>query len=238
MHELPPAVEIELTRTSLRDYWVDRLYQHVLDCYAGLPLAKFPEDLRLYEHLIWLARPDVIIEIGTFGGGSALWLRDRLLTLATYGHISRPHVISVDLDMSQASAQLETADPRYAEEITLVEADILDPALPSRVEDLIPASARCLVIEDSAHVYDTTWAALAGFARFVPEGGFFVVEDGCIDVEEMRPDESWPRGVLPAVRDWLRTPEGEGFTARRDLELYGISCHPEGFLQRRPKRGR
>lgn len=90
MHELPPPVDIELTRTSLRDYWVDRLYQHVLDCYAGLPLAKFPEDLRLYEHLIWLARPDVIIEIGTFGGGSALWLRDKLPTLATYGHISRP----------------------------------------------------------------------------------------------------------------------------------------------------
>jgi cephalosporin hydroxylase len=237
MHELPPSVGIELTRTSLQEYWLGRLSQHVLDSYAGVPLAKFPEDLRTYEHLIWLARPDVVIEIGTYGGGGALWLRDRLRTLATYGHISRPHVISVDLDLSQASALLARADPRYAEEITLVEADILDPALPARVEDLMPARARCLVIEDSAHVYDTTWAALAGFAAFVPEGGFFVVEDGCVDVEEMRPAEDWPRGVLPAVRDWLRTPEGEDFTVRRDLELYGISCHPEGFLQRRPKAG-
>ena len=135
------------------------------------------------------------------------------------------------------SAQLEMADPRYAEKITLVEADVLDPELPSHVEDLIPASVRCLVIEDSAHVYDTTWAAFAGFAGFVPEGDFFVVEDGCVDVEEMRPDGSWPRGVLPALRDWLRTPEGEEFTVRHDLELYGISCHPEGFLQRRPKGG-
>lgn len=77
-----------------------------------------------------LGRPEVVIEIGTYGGGSALWLRDRLLTLAAYGHISRPHVISVDLHMSQASVQLEMADPRYAEEITLVEADILDPRSP------------------------------------------------------------------------------------------------------------
>jgi len=106
------------------------------------------------------------------------------------------------------SAQLEMADPRYAEKITLVEADVLDPELPSHVEDLIPASVRCLVIEDSAHVYDTTWAAFAGFAGFVPEGDFFVVEDGCVDVEEMRPDESWPRGVLPALRDWLRDAGG------------------------------
>ncbi len=47
-------------------------------------------------------------------------------------------------------------------------------------------------------MYDTTRAALEGFARFVPPGGFFVVEDGCVDDEELRFDE-WPRGVLPAV---------------------------------------
>ena len=237
VHKLPPTVALDLSRTSIREYWLDRVSQTMLDFYAGLPLKKFPEDLRTYEHLIWLARPDVVIEIGTWGGGSALWFRDRLRTIAAYGHIGRPHVVSVDLDVTAARTLLGRADPRYAEEITLVEGDILDPALPSRVADLLPASARSLVTEDSAHVYDTTWAALSGFAAFVPPGGFFVVEDGCVDVEEMRPDDYWPRGVLPAVRDWLRTPEGEDFTVRRDLELYGFSCHPEGFLQRRAKAG-
>jgi cephalosporin hydroxylase len=89
-----------------------------------------------------------------------------------------------------------------------------------------------MVIEDSAHVYETTTAALRGFARFVPAGGFFVVEDGCVDVEEMRLTPDWPRGVHPALNDWLETPAGRRFTVRRDLELYGLSCHPGGFLQR------
>jgi hypothetical protein len=40
--------------------------------------------------------------------------------------------------------------------------------------------------------------------------------------------------VLPAVHDWLAMPAGEQFVVRRDLELYGVSCHPSGFLQRRP----
>ena len=44
----------------------------------GLPLVKFAEDLRTYERLLWSARVDVVIEIGTFVGGSALWFRDRL----------------------------------------------------------------------------------------------------------------------------------------------------------------
>jgi hypothetical protein len=38
--------------------------------------------------------------------------------------------------------------------------------------------------------------------------------------------------VLPAIRDWLAGSEGSRFVVRRDLETYGISCHPEGFLQR------
>ncbi len=57
--------------------------------------------------------------------------------------------------------------------------------------------------------------------------------DGCVDIEELRLAPGWPRGVLPALHDWLETPEGHAFDVRRDLELYGLSCHPQGFLQRR-----
>ncbi len=216
----------------MRDYWLDRVAQHTQDFYAGVPISKFPEDLRVYEHLLWLAAPDVVIELGAQHGGSALWLRDRLRTLASYGRVKAPRVVSIDLDVDGTAKQLAAADPTYAETIRLVEGDVLDPRLAKRVARLIPRRARCLVIEDSAHVYETTRAALEGFARFVPPGGFFVVEDGCVDVEEMRVDADWPRGVLPAIEDWLATKAGASFRVRRDLELYGISCHPHGFLQR------
>ena len=195
-------------------------------------LAKLPEDLRVYEHLIWASRPNVVIELGTLCGGSALWFRDRLRTLAGYAAIGRPLVISIDLRLDQAREELRAADPGYDETIILLESDVADPDLPRRVEALLPEGARCLVTEDSAHVYETTSAALNGFARFVPDQGFFVVEDGSVDYEEMRPRPTWPRGVLPAVREWLTTPEGRKFRVRRDLEIYGITSHPEGYLQR------
>ena len=50
--------------------------------------------------------------------------------------------------------------------------------------------------------------------------------------DEMRLEDAWPRGVLPALERWLGTEEGSAFTVRRDLERYGMSCHPRGFLQR------
>lgn len=229
----PPGLPIEQRLQSpISSYWLDRAAQHTQDSYAGVPLAKFPEDLRVYEHMLWADRPNVVIEIGTHSGGSALWFRDRLRTLASYGLISECHVVTIDVEIAQARRYLDRADPRWEESISLVSGDVCDETLPAQIAELLPHEARCFVVEDSAHVYTTTMAALTGFSRFVSPGGFFIVEDGCVDIEAMRLAEDWPRGVLPAIADWLASPAGVDFASRRDLELYGVTCHPGGLLQR------
>jgi len=229
--ELPRPVQAPLSET-VREYWLDRVRQHTTDRYAGVPISKFPEDLRVYEHLLWHSRANVVIEIGVEHGGSSLWFRDRLRTMTAYGRIEGAMVIALDVDTATARANIAAADPSGGESIQVLDGDVTDSALPERIASLLPSNSRALVVEDSAHTYETTAAALRGFARFVPVGGFFVVEDGCVDVEEMRASEDWPRGVLPALRDWLASPAGASFRVRRDLELYGVSCHPEGFVER------
>lgn len=227
-------IEERLDR-QLSSYWFERLDQHDEDSYAGVPLSKFPEDLRVYEHLLWADRASVVIEFGTLNGASALWFRDRLRTNAGYGRVDGDYrVISIDVDSERARAQLDRADPGWQQTITLVTADVREDGLPDRIAEMVPSGARCLVVEDCLHVYDTTMAALKGFARFVAPGGYFVVEDSYIDIEPMRKHPNAPRGVLPAVADWLRTEEGSEFVVRRDLERYGLTCAPRGLLQRRP----
>jgi cephalosporin hydroxylase len=228
---LPPKVDVALEHGELRDYWLARAAQHTQDSYAGVPLSKFPEDLRVYEHLLWQSAANVVIEIGTWCGASALWFRDRLRANAAYGRIARPLVVTIDVDLAPARLYVDALDPEH-EGVVMIEASVDEPGLADRVAELLPADARCLVVEDSAHVYETTRAALDGFHRFVGPDGYFVVEDGCVDIEELRLTPDWPRGVLPAVRDWLKTPAGSAFVVRRDLEIYGVSCHPNGFLQR------
>lgn len=227
----PPAISFDLDRTT-REFWTDRVRQHTHDSYAGVPLAKFPEDLRSFEHIIWEQRPEVVIELGSSFGGSALWFRDRQRTLQSYGRLGGGHVITIDVDATRARESLADADPRYHETITLIEADVRDPELPARIAPSIPAGARCLVVEDTAHTYATTYAALAGFARFVHPGGFFVVEDGYIDLEERRTVPGLPRGVLPAVRDWLASADGTRFEVDRSREIYGVTSNPLGYLRR------
>jgi cephalosporin hydroxylase len=233
---LPSTVTTALSAT-VRDLWLARAEQHIEDSYAGIRMSKFPEDLRVYEHLIWESGANVVIEIGTQFGGSALWFRDRLAAFARYRATPPPFVVSIDIRIGGAQERIEAVDPSYADSIALIEADVADPDLAERVEALIPPGSRCLLSEDSAHVYETTFASLEAFASFVPADGFFVVEDGCVDIDDLRLSSDWPRGVLPALHDWLATPAGRDFRIRRDLELYGISCHPEGFLHRVPAAG-
>ena len=229
--DLPPTV-ITQHADSVRQLWMSRIRQSVHDVYAGLPLCKLPEDLRVYEHLLWSTSPRVVIELGAYGGGSALWFRDRLRTLASYKRVTEPFVVSIEIDPSQMIEALDAADPDWRSSIQLIAGDVRDPVTAERVAEIVPVGTPVLVAEDSAHVYETTWAALANFSRFVQPDGYFVVEDGCVDIEELRLDDGWPRGVLPAVRDWLAIEEGQAFRVRRDLELYGLTSSPEGLLQR------
>ncbi len=229
---LPPAVQVS-PETPISDYWRARAKQHTRDRYLGIKTSKFPEDLRVYEHLMWLAKPDVIVELGAQSGGSTLWLRDRLRTLADYGLLARPPlVVSVDIDMSVARHNLSERDPAWADAIVLVEGDGCDPAVRAQVGRHIHPDAICMVIEDSAHTEATTRAALELYSDLVAPGCFFVVEDGCVDISWMRVHDDWPRGVLPALQAWLQTRQGACFQVRRDLELYGVTCHPSGFIQR------
>jgi cephalosporin hydroxylase len=227
----PDTVHAKLD-DSVRDLWVKRLLQHNGDSYCGIPLAKFPEDLRVYEHLLWETRPEVVVEVGTDHGASALWFRDRLRTLAWYGHVGDYRVITVDVDQTRAAENLYVADRTYDDDIVLVTADICDPGVRDLVDALVPAGARSMVVEDSAHVFDTTLAALEGLAHLVPVGGYFVVEDGVVDIEPLRAIEGWPRGVTAAIDRWLETAAGSCFEVQRDLECYGLTCHPGGFLRR------
>ena len=228
---LPEPVSLELDATLL-DLWRARGAQSQSDSYAGVPLVKFPEDLRVYEHLIWTAAVSTVVELGAGEGGSALWFRDRLRILEAYGRIGGPRVISVDLDTTRAEGKLAAVDPDFGKTITFVQGDVRDPRVAAQVASLVEPGTSTLVVDDSAHTYETTTAALDGYCELVAPGGFFVVEDGGVDVEEVRLDSVWPRGVLGAIGDWLDTPTGQCFTMRRDLELYGLTSHPEGFLQR------
>lgn len=227
------AIEDEL-EARLGDYYLERVRIHMNDSYAGTRMRKFPEDLRTLEEILWQCQIDVVLEIGLGLGGSALWFRDRLHTMTHYGRIAQPLVISVDVNTEQGRENLERVDPSYEETIKLVECDVCDPTVVDKVGRHLPANPRVLVIDDSAHMYETTMATLRHFSSLVPVSGYLLVEDGHRDLPGMLPSEVPGRahGVIQAISDWLATDGAGRFVQRREQERYVVTSNPRGWLQR------
>src|SRR5262249_54997363 len=156
---------------TLRSYVRERLRLVFQDSYQGVPMLKFPEDLRAYERFMWEMSANAVIELGVGAGGSTRWFRDRLLALSSgrswKRRRSRSVVVAVDVNPS----------PGLPADVIYVQGDVRDTTLPARVAALLPDGARPFIVEDTAHTYETTMAALVGFSPLVPEGGYFVVED-------------------------------------------------------------
>lgn len=197
------------TEASLRDYWHDRLCQSHTDTYRGRPLVKIPEDLRTYERIIDDTHPEIILEIGTYQGGSALWFSDRLATICGGGH-----VVTVDLDPPSISN----------EHITSLRGDALSASIHAEVMRLC-AGRRVLVSEDSAHTYEATLGLLRLYSPLVEKGSWYVVEDGAEDTDAA--PWGWGHGVRRAIAEFL----GESHRFLPSKAPYGITSNVDGWLE-------
>ena len=214
MAHVGPSMDLS---TSLLDYWKERLSRHYYDMYRDRALVKLPEDLRTYQRVIEWSQPDCIVELGTYGGGSAVWLYDQLRCLTRH---ASPLIVTVDHN-APAAFKDEEGD------IVFVQGDLASEQVRKRVAELA-SGRRTMVIDDSEHTYPVTTASLNGYADLVTSGCYFVVEDGVVDVPELGP---WPNtGVQAAIDDFLATEQGSRFS-RNDYAFYIVTMHFGGWLK-------
>lgn len=135
--------------------------------YRGILCLKNPFDFALYTKLIHELAPRTIIEIGSHSGGSALWMADMLRAFGIDGHV-------YSIDIRPVSGVTD-------ERIEFVTADVrkLGETLSSEFLHSLPGPI--LVIEDGAHFYDTTIAAMRFFAPILRPGDYLLVEDGIVN---------------------------------------------------------
>ena len=223
--------------TSVLDLWHRQVIQHHRESYRGIGLAKFPQDLWIYEKLIDLAQPEVILEIGINEGGFTRWLHDRLFLAQSFNPAPQPRtVIGIDIDIDKPKRNLVKLLNNPVEEVNLelfqcnlLNAKSLQDAK-AKIVDIV-GNRSLLIIEDSGHSYDTTKASLDTFPPLLKSGEWLVVEDTCVDIEALREIPSWPRGALSATNDFLAS--NDAFERTNFNHTYEITCHPYGFLRKK-----
>lgn len=217
---IPEPVEFHPDQ-SVRTFWKKRLEQHHYDFYKGRSLMKLPEDLRTYQHVIEACQPEVILEFGTGFGASAVWFADQLQVLAGGGR-----VVTVGDHPIEGESPLHAAfhaDKR----ITFIQGDLLDPKVVKKVHAACKGK-RVMATDDSGHTVKTTSGVLDLYSDLVPEGSWFVVEDGIVDDSGL---SIWsPTGVQPSIEAFLASEKGSRFVGH-NLAIYGITMHINGWLE-------
>jgi cephalosporin hydroxylase/lipopolysaccharide biosynthesis glycosyltransferase len=186
--------------------------------YKGIRTVKNPFDLALYPQLIWQVKPRTIIEIGSFRGGSALWLGD----MVTAFNLDT-HIYSVDVNLVTGINH-----PR----VTYLSGSgrELDKVFSSKFIEKLPRPL--LVIEDADYQHETSLKVLDFFHQYLLPDEYIIVEDGI--VSNMGEDSLYNGGPGRAIRDFLETNSHSYQIDTRYCDFYGknLTWCINGFLRK------
>lgn len=175
--------------------------------YKGIPTCKNPMDLWVYQEIIHEVKPDVIIEIGVWQGGSTFFLRHQ------FPDETDKEIFGLDIDISKVHESV-----RNYSNVTFVKVGIEPFKLPIRYLD-----KKVLVIEDSSHTYENTLECLKLYSPLVSVGSYYIVED------TIAPKLGYDLHPGLAVEDFLR--DNDKFEVDKSREKY-ITWNPGGYLKR------
>lgn len=206
----------------IRDFY--ELWFHAADTWQrnewfGLQTLQNPFDVWVTQEILWEVKPDLIIETGTFKGGSTLlW--------ATLLEQINPDAKIVTIDVRNLNEKARS-HPLWEKYVTFLEGGSTDPEIVAEVERLAQGK-RALVILDSDHSKAHVLGELRAYAPLVPPGSYVIAQDGFIHGHPIRPDV--PPGPYEAVQEYLK--ETDDFEVDRSRERLLFTFNPGGFLKR------
>jgi cephalosporin hydroxylase len=164
------ATDLALSRQFLRKVQEAKWGgQEPLIHWKGIPNIKDPYDLALVPLLLGELKPATVIELGSYLGGSAIWMADLLQAMSIDSRI-----YSFDLNVSRIKA----SHPR----VEFFKGDCNDPSTLT-VPELENLPRPWLLIED-AHV--NTFNVLKHFHPYLKVGDYLIVEDTAFILEKYR----------------------------------------------------
>ena len=189
--------------------------------WMGVPIMKAPTDLWMYQEIMWETRPDIVIETGTWQGGSALWFAHMAEIMGMFG------VISIDIHHIVGLPQHEKIKYLTGSSVSQEIVSMVDGYIRG-AEGRMGRTPRVMVVLDSDHRASHVLQELDSYSRLVTPGCYLVVEDGNINGHPVL--AGWGAGPMEAVRSWApRHPE---FRVDRSREKFLLTMNPEGFLKR------
>jgi cephalosporin hydroxylase len=180
--------------------------------WRGTPVLKCPFDLWIYQEILFANRPSVIVETGTYRGGSAYFLASMC------DLIDRGRIITIDMQEHEGRPE----HPR----ITYLTGLSTGPEILDAVRAAIEPADTVMAILDSDHARRYVLTEMRAYAPLVSVGQYLIVEDTNINAWQ----EKFIPGPLEAVNKFMS--EDDSFTVDRSREKFFMTFNPAGYLRR------
>ncbi len=181
--------------------------------WMGVSLSKCPFDLWVYQEILFELKPDLIIETGTFKGGSALYL-GHLCDVLRHGSILSIDIAPIQMP-EHPRVEYFVGSSTGAEAISLA-------------QERAKSASTVMVILDSDHSRDHVLRELELYGPLVTKGSYMIVEDTNVNGHPVA--LSHGPGPMEAIDAFLPThPE---FQIDSSREKFNLSFNPRGFLLR------
>lgn len=165
----------------------------------------------VYQEMIYETQPEVIIETGTYKGGSALF----------FAHIcdlvGKGEVITIDIN------ECNLSHPR----VTKIIGNSVSNEVINKVKEIV-SNKTAMVILDSGHSKNHVLREMELYSQFVSVGNYLVVEDTNINGNPVLP--GWGEGPMEALNEFLK--KRKDFEIDRTREKFLLTFYPNGFLKR------
>jgi cephalosporin hydroxylase len=211
---LRPRIAAAVARHFARLYYA-RVEETVFASrFLGVQTLKYATDLWVYQEIVSETLPDVIVETGTWHGGSALFLATVCDTL------NHGRVLTIDTEPGDPLPE----HPR----ISYLRGSSIDSEVLARVRDQVPDTASVMAILDADHSRAHVLAELEVYSDLVTRGCYLIVEDTNVNGHPVLPGHG--PGPGEAVAEFLA--RDRRFAVDRSRERFLLTANPGGFLRR------
>ncbi|MGO9571116.1 MAG: CmcI family methyltransferase [Desulfomonilaceae bacterium] len=187
--------------------------------WLGVRVMKLPLDLWIYQEILHETRPDVVIETGTFHGGSASFMA------CVQEAMNHGRVISIDVTDHLGNGIVRPISPR----IRYLTGSSTSDRIVNEVKKLIRDAQKVMVILDSDHSRDHVLRELQIYGELVTEGCYLIVEDSNVNGHPVMPE--FGPGPMEAIDAFLNA--NKAFLPDRTREKYFFTFNPKGYLKKK-----
>jgi cephalosporin hydroxylase len=187
--------------------------------FLGITTMKSVSDMWNYQEIISEMRPSLIVEFGSFAGGSAIYFN--VIGRAVNSELK---VLSVDIDHS-------LLDPRIKDypEIEFLESSSTDASVTQRIAELRTQNpGPAFFILDSNHTKEHVLSEMISLRDVLQPDDYVIVEDSNINGHPVA--RNWGEGPFEAMEEYFRRYPHDYHRDKQREHRFAFTFATNGFL--------